>query len=62
MVAAARMEGSRTAASATITVPAAGNRTLRSLDGAHVVTARAGSFSDSLGPLEVRVYVGSPQP
>ena len=49
-----------TPASATITVPAVGNRPLRSLDGAHALTAKGGSFTDSLGPLEVRVYVASP--
>jgi hypothetical protein len=27
-----------------------------------VVTAKGGSFSDSFGPLEVRVYIASPQP
>jgi hypothetical protein len=56
------VNASRAPATATITVPAAGNRTLRSLDGAHVVTAKGGSFSDSFGPLEVRVYIASPQP
>jgi hypothetical protein len=56
------VNASRASASATITVPAVGNRTLRSLDGAHVVTANAGSFTDSFGPLEVRVYVASPLP
>jgi hypothetical protein len=56
------VNASRTPASATITVPALGNRSLRSLDGAHTVTANGGSFTDSFGPLEVRVYVASPQP
>src|SRR5438093_211261 len=56
------VNASRTSASATITVPAAGNRTLRTLDGAQVVTAKGGSFTDSFGALEVRVYIASPQP
>jgi hypothetical protein len=56
------VNASRAPATATITVPAAGNRTLRTLDGAHVVTAKGGSFTDSFGPLEVRVYIASPQP
>jgi hypothetical protein len=56
------VNASRAPASATITVPALGNRSLRSLDGAHAVTANGGSFADSFGPLEVRVYVASPQP
>jgi len=56
------VNASRTSASATITVPAVGNRSLRSLDGGHAVTANGGSFTDSFGPLEVRVYVASPQP
>jgi hypothetical protein len=55
------VNASRASASATITVPAVGNRTLQSLDGAHAVTANGGSFTDSFGPLEVRVYVASPQ-
>jgi hypothetical protein len=56
------VNASREPAGATITVPAVGNRSLRSLDGAHAVTANGGSFTDSFGPLEVRVYVASPQP
>ena len=55
------VNASRASASATITVPAVGNRTLRSLDGSHAVTANAGSFTDSFDPLEVRIYVASPQ-
>jgi hypothetical protein len=55
------VNASRAPATATITVPAAGDRTLRTLDGAQVVTAKGGSFTDSFGPLEVRVYVASPQ-
>jgi hypothetical protein len=55
------VNASRAPASATITVPALGNRALRSLDGAHAATAKGGSFTDSFGPLEVRVYVASPQ-
>jgi hypothetical protein len=56
------VNASRTPGSATITVPALGNRAMQSLDGAHALTARAGSFTDTFGPLEVRVYVAAPQP
>jgi hypothetical protein len=55
------VNASRSPASAKITVPALGNRPLRSLDGAHALTASGGSFTDSFGPLEVRIYVASPQ-
>jgi hypothetical protein len=55
------VNASRAPTSATITVPAVGNRSLRSLDGAHSADAHEGSFTDSFGPLEVRVYVASPQ-
>jgi hypothetical protein len=55
------VNASRAPATATITVPAAGNRTFRTLDGAQAVTVKGGTFSDSFGPLEVRVYIASPQ-
>ena len=55
------VNASRASASATITVPAVGNRSLRSLDGSHAMSANAGSFTDSFDPLEVRIYVASPQ-
>jgi hypothetical protein len=54
------VNASRTAATAGINVPALGDRVLRSLDGGQTLTASGGSFTDSFGPLEVRVYVASP--
>ena len=54
------VNASRAPATASINVPAVGDRVLRSLDGQHTVTASSGSFTDSFGPLEVRVYVASP--
>jgi hypothetical protein len=54
------VNASRDAATASINVPALGDRVLRSLDGQHTLTASGGSFTDSFGPLEVRVYVAAP--
>jgi hypothetical protein len=54
------VNASRSAATASINVPALGGRVLRSLDGEHTLTANGGSFTDSFGPLEVRVYVAAP--
>jgi hypothetical protein len=54
------VNASRGASAATINVPALGDRVLRSLDGQKTVGASGGSFTDSLGPLEVRIYVASP--
>ena len=54
------VNASRAASTATITVPALVDRKLLSLDGQHAVTAAGGSFTDSFGPLEVRVYVAAP--
>jgi len=54
------VNSSRSAATASINVPALGDRVLRSLDGQHTLTASGGSFTDSFGPLEVRVYIASP--
>ena len=51
---------SRAPATATITVPALVDRPLLTLDGKHKVTASGGSFTDSFGPLEARVYVAAP--
>ncbi len=53
------VNASRAAATAAINVPALGDRVLRSLDG-QTLTASGGSFTDSFGPLEVRVYVAAP--
>jgi len=54
------VNASRSAATASINVPALGGRVLRSLDGQRTLTANGGSFTDSFGPLEVRVYVAAP--
>jgi hypothetical protein len=54
------VNASRGTATATINVPALGDRVLRSLDGLHTVTASGGSFTDSFGPLEARVYIAAP--
>jgi hypothetical protein len=54
------VNSSRRAATASINVPALGDRVLRSLDGQHTLTASGGTFTDSFGPLEVRVYIASP--
>jgi hypothetical protein len=54
------VNASRAATTASINVPALGDRVLRSLDGQQTVTASGGSFTDSLGPLEVRVYIAAP--
>ena len=54
------VNASRAPATASINVPALGDRVLRTLDGQHTVTASGGSFSDSFGPLEVRIYIASP--
>jgi hypothetical protein len=55
------VNASRAAATATINVPLVGDRVLRSLDEAHNVKASGGTFTDSFAPLEVRIYVASPQ-
>jgi hypothetical protein len=54
------VNASRAPTTATITVPALGDRVLMSLDGQHRVTAAGGSFTEAFGPLEVRVYVAAP--
>ncbi len=54
------VNASRSPATASINVPAVGDRVLRSLDGQRSITASGGSFTDSFGPLEVRVYIASP--
>jgi hypothetical protein len=54
------VNASRASTTGTITVPALGDRALRSLDGQHTVTAAGGSFTDAFGPLEVRVYIAAP--
>ena len=54
------VNASRAPTTATITVPALGDRVLQSLDGQHRVSAGGGSFTDAFGPLEVRVYVAAP--
>ena len=54
------VNASRAPTTATITVPALGDRVLLSLDGQHRVTAAGGSFTDTFGSLEARVYVAAP--
>jgi hypothetical protein len=54
------VNASRAPATATITVPALGDRVVMSLDGQHRVTAAGGSFTDAFGPLEARVYIAAP--
>jgi hypothetical protein len=54
------VNASRIATTTTITVPALGDRMLRSLDGQHNVLAAGGSFTESFGPLEARVYIAAP--
>ena len=54
------VNASRSPASAAVVVPALGDRTLLTLDGTSSVSASAGSFTDSLGPLEVHLYVAPP--
>ena len=54
------VNASRSPSTASINVPALGDRVLRSLDGQSTVTASGGSFTDSFGPLEVRVYLAAP--
>ena len=54
------VNASRTPTTSTITVPALGDRTLRTLDGQHTVLAAGGAFTDSFGPLEARIYIAPP--
>jgi hypothetical protein len=54
------VNGSRVSASATINVPALGDRQLISLDGTRSVTASSGSFTDTFAPFEVHVYIAAP--
>jgi hypothetical protein len=54
------VNASRTAASATITVPALVDRTLVTLDGQNRATAKGGAFDVTLAPLEARVYIAAP--
>jgi hypothetical protein len=54
------VNASRTPTTSTITVPALGDRMLRTLDGQHSVLAAGGAFTDSFGPLEARIYIAPP--
>src|SRR5439155_12343328 len=54
------VNGSRVGATATISVPALGNRQLISLDGSRSVSASSGSFTDTFAPFEVHVYIAAP--
>jgi hypothetical protein len=55
------VNASRMPGAASINVPILGDRTLRSLDGAQTLKASGGTFTDSFAPLEVRIYVASPE-
>ncbi len=55
------VNASRTASSATVNVPALSDRVMRTLDGQRTLRASGGSFTDSFGPLEARVYIAAPQ-
>jgi hypothetical protein len=55
------VNASRVPGAATINVPLVGDRVLRTLDGIHTVTASGGTFTDSFAPLEVRIYIASPE-
>jgi hypothetical protein len=54
------VNASRAPATATITVPALGNRPLVSLDGSRSVTAANGAFTDNFAPLDVHIYIAAP--
>jgi hypothetical protein len=54
------VNASRTAASATITVPALVDRELVTLDGQHKASAKGGAFDVTLAPLEARIYIAAP--
>src|ERR671935_234758 len=54
------VNASRAPSTATITVPALGNRSLVSLDGTRSVTAANGAFTDTFGPLDVHIYISAP--
>jgi hypothetical protein len=54
------VNASRTPTTSTITVPALGDRVLRTLDGQHSVLPAGGAFTDSFGPLEARIYIAPP--
>jgi hypothetical protein len=55
------VNASRVPGTTTINVPLVGDRVLRTLDGMHTVTASGGTFTDSFAPLEVRIYIASPE-
>jgi hypothetical protein len=54
------VNASRASSTATITVPALGNRSLVSLDGTRTVTAANGAFTDNFAPLDVHIYIAAP--
>jgi hypothetical protein len=55
------VNASRMPSAASINVPIVGDRTLRTLDGAQTLKASGGTFTDTFAPLEVRIYVASPE-
>ncbi|HYX87767.1 MAG TPA: hypothetical protein VE753_00205, partial [Gaiellaceae bacterium] len=54
------VNASREPATATITVPALGDRALVTIDGQDKAQAKGGSFTASFAPLEARIYVAAP--
>jgi hypothetical protein len=54
------VNASREPATATITVPALGDRALVTIDGQNKARASGGSFAASFAPLEARIYVAAP--
>jgi hypothetical protein len=54
------VNASRQPATATITVPALGDRSLVTIDGQDKAQASGGSFTATLAPLEARIYVAAP--
>jgi hypothetical protein len=54
------VNASREPQTATVSVPALGNRSLVSLDETRSGTAANGAFTDTFGPLDVHVYIAAP--
>lgn len=54
------VNSSREPTTATINVASLGDRSLTSLDRTRFVTAQNGSFQDTFGPLDVRIYIAAP--
>jgi hypothetical protein len=54
------VNATRKPVNATINVTSLGDRQLTSLDRTRYVTAQNGSFQDTFGPLDVRIYISAP--